>query len=195
VTESSVTTSPAVCYTVRNGWAWANLYVRHGSAKVGDQPRYWVELSINSDYGSFGFYWSHIGGDWRKFLAGIDMHYAMNKMMGSRFMVPLTGYEAAAEARKIVLDGRRHREFDKREASVLWEAIDLADKDADATVFLRSWDDGSEGLFYGHELYSGGWNKVNPQAEGFWQEVWPHFVLTLRAEVESQCPVSVEDGF
>jgi hypothetical protein len=174
----SATVHPADCYTIRNGWAWAHLFVRHGISQE-ERPRHWVNVACISDYGSFGYCWTHIGEDWRAFLCGLDMHYAMQKFMGERFRVPLTGDEAQAKARGLVIDGRRRQGWSKAVARELWEAALRAEPYDGCAAFLRDWDSESAGLFYSHELWDGRWDKVNPQAEGFWSEVWPHFTQAL----------------
>jgi len=189
--NTSVTTREATRYTVRNGWAWAHVFVDHGVAKAalsngGD--RHWVNVSIISDYGSFGYSWTHIGGDWREFLSGLDMHYAMNKMMGERFRVHLDGEEAAAHARTLVLDDRRQGSISKVDARDLWDGIDVADKDDGGRAFFRSWDSWSNGKPYEREYYMDRWDKVNPQAEGFWSEIWPLFAARI------QNPPKPDDG-
>lgn len=181
--SATVTTSTATRYTVRNGWAWAYIFVDHGiepAPNLTGRERRWVNVSVISDYGSFGFCWSHIGGDWREFLASLDMHYAMNKMLGPHFRVEMSGDEAARQARKIILDDRRARGgISREEARSLWDAVDLADQDNGARAFFRSWDSWADGKPYDREYYSDRWDKVNPQAEGFWLNIWPHFVAAI----------------
>jgi hypothetical protein len=176
--SASVTTSDATCYTVRNGWAWAHIFVRHG-VEQGERPRHWVHVATISDYGSFGYCWSHIGEDWRAFLSGLDMHYAMQKFMGEHFRVPLSGIDAQEKGRALVLQDRRDRGLDKADARTLYDAANEADTDDGCRAFLRDWDQRSYGLFYAREYWDGRWDTVNPQALGFWREVWPHFVAAL----------------
>ncbi|PZQ59254.1 MAG: hypothetical protein DI570_16470 [Phenylobacterium zucineum] len=178
----SVTEHPATCYTVRNGWAWAHIFVRHGTSKGelstgGD--RHWVHVSVLSDFGEFGYCWSHIGEDWRKFLANLDLHYAMNKMLGPRFRVPLGIEEADAKGRQLILQGRRENNLTTEDARKLWDGLKEAETDEGLDHFLRDWDRGSGGLWYAQQWWDYRWDKVNPQAEGFWEKVWPHFVAHL----------------
>lgn len=178
--SAAVRVHPAECYEVRNDWAWAYVFVRHGVGQMLDgSPRHWVHVSTISDYGSFGYCWTHIGDDWRKFLAGLDLHYAMNKMLGSRFRVPLDIHEAEARGRETILLSRRENSLDREDARKLWDGLIDADRHGGLDQFLRDWDRCSGGLWYAHEFWDHGWDKVNPQAEGFWQEIWPHFVAAL----------------
>lgn len=182
----SVKTSPSTRYTVRNGWAWAHLYVDHGVEKdsnlTGGERR-WVNVSVISDYGSFGFCWSHIGGDWRDFLASLDFDYAMKKMMGLRLWKPLEVHEAADKARSLVIERRRRDGLTLTDARALYDAIEGARGDAfNCQQFLAEWNTESEGLVSRHDLYDDKWEKYDPQAEGFWAEIWPHFVAALVAD-------------
>jgi len=189
---ASVVVAPAACYTVRNGWAWAHIFVRHGmGTNLDGSPRGWVHLSVISDYGSFGYCWTHIGAcPWREFLTGLDLHYAMNKMLGPRFKVPLSGIEAEEKARSLVIDGRRNG-ISKSDARELWDGIPAGDDFPEAGEFCRAWDSQSSGAFYRHELWDCEWQKVNPQATGFWSDVWPVFRSQLEAETASD---SRKDG-
>lgn len=181
--RAKVTTSPATCYTVRNGWAWAYIFVRHGTSH--DRPsgdaRHWVHVSVISDYGEFGYCWSHIGEDWRAFLSGLNFGYAMRKMLGARLDVPLDVDEAFEKAKAIVLRYRRGQSLDRKDARALFDAIEDSSGADDCRDFLRRWDDNSGGLFYRYELWDCRWDKPNPQAEGFWSEIWPHFCAALVA--------------
>lgn len=170
-----VTQSDATCYTVRNGFAWAHIFVRHGvgETNAGD-PRGWVNVSILSDYGSFGYCWSHIGGrPWQKFLREVGFDYAMQKMMGDRFKVPMDLHSAGNKVREIVIDGRRNGSMSKDDARALWDALDYCD---DQASFLRDLDEHSSGAMYRNELFYSNWEEANPQAVGFWREIWPHFL-------------------
>lgn len=180
--KASVTLRDAACYTVRNGWAWAHLFVRAGQTGQGDEVSGWVHLSVISDYGSFGFCWSHIGaGPWQQFLAGLDKHYAMNKMLGDRYRVPLSGVEAEERARERVIDLRRNG-GSREDARQLWEAIPDGADSGDAREFCRRWDCDSGGAFYRHELWDARWDKVNPQADGFWSDIWPLFIQAIHPD-------------
>ena len=180
----SVQAQAATCYTVRNDWAWAHIFVRHGTGVQTDgSPRGWVHVSVISDFGSFGYCWTHIGPDrWREFLAGLDLHYAMQKMLGERFRVPLAIHEAEAKGRQMILQYRREDSLDAEDARKLWDGLDAADRDGGLDGFLRDWDRQSDGRWYAHDWWDASWDKVNPQAEGFWREIWPHFIAGIQSE-------------
>lgn len=177
--------NPAACFDVHNGWAWAHIFIRDGSAGYGETLRNWVEISVVSDFGEFGFCWSHIGpSHWADFLGELDFDYAMKKMMGPRARVPLDLAEATAKARADILEHRRRTALTREDARALWDAIDLAaDLDGDARDFLRAWDDFSDGAMYRCEMFDGRWDKPNPQGVGFWTEIWPVFTAAIARKV------------
>lgn len=180
--SATVSTSPATCYTVRNGWAWAHIFVQHGMAQEERGPRYWVHVSILSDYGDFGYCWSHIGERWQAFLAGISFDYAMQKMMGPRFSEHLSLDDCKAKARELVLDRRRNDGLTKTEARELWDAVDDTDENYPVEAFLCEWDRASSGAMYRNDLWDGNWKQPAPAAVGFWSEIWPHFTAAITAE-------------
>lgn len=184
--QPSVVADPATCYTVRNGWAWAHVFVRHGVRQEADgRACSWAHVSVDSDYGPFGFCWAHMGPQpWHEFLAGLDFDYAMKKFMGARFQVPLTCDAAAAKARSLVLEARRNG-MSAEDARNLFDAVEEAEIAADdAGAFLREWDRHSGGVMYRHELYDANWTQPNPQAVGFWAEIWPHFIAAIKPAAE-----------
>lgn len=183
--KTSVARVSAACYVIHHGWAWAHIFIRDGAAGYNETLRNWVEVSVISDFGEFGFCWSHIGpGHWADFLVSLDFDYAMNKMMGARFRVPLDLAEATAKARADVLDQRRQTALTQSDARLLWDAIDpAAHLDGDARDFLRAWDGFSDGAMYRCEMFDGRWDKPNPQAVGFWAEIWPVFTAAIAPKI------------
>lgn len=183
----SVTVAPATCYTVRNGWAWAHLFVRHGVRQETDgRATSWAHVSVVSDYGSFGFCWTHMGPrTWHEFLAGLSFGYAMQKFMGAGFRVPMPPHDAANKARRLVLEARRNG-ISAEAARTLFDAVEAAETaDDEDGSFLRAWDRHSGGAMYRHELYDADWTQPSPQAIGFWAEIWPHFIAAIQPTAEA----------
>lgn len=172
---ADVSTSPAVCYVVRNGYAWARIFIRHGIGETGaGHPRGWVDVSVLSDFGSFGYCWSHIGSTpWNAFLGELDFEYAMRKMFGAAYDAPLSLDSACARAREIIIDRRRQDCMTKEDARSLWDAIEDC---CDQSTFLRDLDENSGGAMYRNDLWDSRWTEPNSQAVGFWSEIWPHFI-------------------
>jgi hypothetical protein len=176
-----VSDAAATCYTVRNGWSWAHIFVRNGTVQCVDgSPRNWVNLAVLSD---FGYCWSHIGGDsWQGFLASLSFDYAMRKMMGPRFDAPLSLRDSIRKVRELVVDYRRTGQMSKEDARELWDAADLC---GEGQSFLADLNRYSSGAMYRNELWDARWTEPSPEARGFWHEIWPHF---LAAALASQTP-------
>lgn len=175
----SCSVEAATCYVIHTGdGGWARIFTRDGTGKQGDgAPRYWVDLSIISDFGNYGYCWSHIGGDWRAFLRNLDFHYAMQKLAGEHFMTPLQIADAIRKARDLVLDGRRNG-MAKADARELWDALDTADFNSPHT-FLTDLDNASGGAMYRNEFWDSRWIEPSAAARGFWREIWPLFLEAL----------------
>lgn len=172
-----------ICYTVRNGFAWAYISVRSGVGQTGTgDPRGWVNVAALSDYGTFGYCWSHIGSEpWWKFLADLDFEYAMRKMLGARYDAPLDLEAACDKVKAMVLEHRREGSWSREDARALWDALPYCNE----TTFLADLDHHSDGAMSRHELWYCRWTQPSPQARGFWDDIWPHFIagITPAAEV------------
>lgn len=182
----------AACYLIRNGLPWAEIYVRHGMGKTGaGDPRGWVNVSVISDFGSFGYCWSHIGATpWHEFLATLDFDYAMNKFLSGKHRVSVDGHEAQRRAHAHVLRLRRERTLSKDQASALYHGATTADPDQGLSVFLSDWGRESGEPFHRFEMWSYDWKMESPAARGFWSDIWPLFVAEITAEAELRKPVT-----
>jgi hypothetical protein len=181
-----VGTDDATCFSVRNGWAWARIFVRSGEALCLDgSTRHWADISVISDYGSFGHHWSHMGEPWYEFIQGLDFGYAMQKFMGERFQVPMRIEDARAKVRRVVLEQRREGSMDADDARGLYDGANDCEE---AATFLEDLDRASSGAMYRHELWDWKWTEPNPQARGFWDEIWPHFTAAVRDSVTEAAP-------
>lgn len=188
-----ISNAPATCYTIRNGWSWAHIFMRHGMGETNDgHARGWVHVSVISDFGSFGYCWSHTGNTpGPKFLGELSFDYAMRKMFGQAYDVPLCVDDMAKKVREIVLDARRQGSMPKDDARSLWDALPYCE---DQATFLRDLDDHSGGAMYRHELYDDRWTEPNPQARGFWADIWPHFLEALGARAPASADTRPEGG-
>lgn len=174
----------ATCYRVINGFSWAEIYLRQGHEPATDQrtARYWVHMSVVSDYGNFGYCWSHIGANWREFLARLDFHYAMNKFMGPHFEEPMAFDDAVKQARALIADRRKQGAMSKEDARDLYDGLRTLDPDHPREAFLQQWDQASGGAMYRHEFWDNRWKSISPQAKAFWADIWPAFIAQLDAE-------------
>lgn len=168
----------AQCYSIRQHFYWAYIFVRHGAGETdAGNPRGWVHVSVLSDFGHFGYCWSHIGSrPWWRFLGEISFDYAMNKMLGRQFDVPLDIDAARDKLRAHVIDQRKTDCMSKKDARDLWDAAAICDS---GVRFLEDLDAYSNGAMYRHELWDMRWTQPNPQAVGFWKHIWPHFITAI----------------
>lgn len=171
---------PARQITIRDGFAWAHIFLREGVGECSDgSPRYWATIAVNSDYGSFGYTWSHMGEPTSAFVADLDFSYAMQKFLGDRFHVPMESEDCCDKVRAIVLERRRHDGMTKEDARSLWNETG-PDADFFGFDFLRELDERTGGAMYRNELWDSRWTEPCPQARGFWRDIWPHFVAHLQ---------------
>lgn len=168
-------------FSVRNRWEWATIVVR---PIIGG-----AEVLINSSFSTYGYCWGAMGEDWRYFLADLEFDYAMNKLAGRRFRVPLDRDEFVAkmegELDRYESDVREWRAMDakteKRLANAR-EALEDLDCDIHPHGLFSEWDRGAGGLPYELELYSVTLDKPCPQARGFWDNLWTPFAAQLMRE-------------
>jgi len=149
------------------------------------ETRYWCQLTCNTPFGVVGTYFGSMGAPAAKFLSGCNKDYILGRLWGLETEV-YDGDVAKANLVKWVLRERKSRELSHDSAKDLLQAIDCADFDNEH---------GFQSLVYGHapfyQVFSEGggsdYKVPNPQAEGFWQDLWPGFLaeLTQRAEVTS----------
>jgi len=175
-------------FSVRNGWEWGDIFVR--PSKDG------AEVVAHSSFGTFGYNWIAMGGDWREFLLSCSREYAMRKLAGHFYDAPLSHDEFVAAMRK---------ELDDYEESVI-DAWGILDPDQERRIKLCrdaldddwGWEDVPvEALFwhfnerasgapYALELYETRMTKINPQVVGFWETIWEPFGDYLAQAIEAR---------
>lgn len=174
-------------FSIRGGWEWASIFVR--PVKGG------AEVVAHSTFGTYGYTWDYMGGDWREFLTSCSREYAMRKLAGQHYEVRLDRDEFLAAMRA---------EVDDHEKNILesWSLID-ADQERqikscrDALDDEWAWDDVpleamfwhfnelASGAPYALEFYETRLTKINPQVAGFWETIWTPFAEHLRAHVSA----------
>ena len=170
------------CRTIRNGLYWAHIFVKSGFGTLNDgSPRHWANVAILSDFGTFGYCWSHMGKPWPEFCRELDFHYAMGKLAGRQFYEPLSIDECRDKSREIIIERRRSGCMAKDDARALWDALPDC---WEATTFLADLDRLSDGAMYREELWDARWEQPSSQARGFWNEIWPHYLDAL-ARIEA----------
>lgn len=170
-------------FTIRDGWEWGNIFVRPTAEGA--------EVVAHSTFGTYGYTWGAMGGDWREFLSSCSREYAMRKLAGQSYDVPLDRDEFIAAMRA---------EIDDYEKGALdsWGILD-AEQDRrikacrDALDDEWGWDDvpldalfwhfneHASGAPYAMELYETRLTKINPQVVGFWDTIWTPFAQAMSA--------------
>lgn len=191
-------------YSVRNRHEWATIVVRCWQDESGGELRHRGEILINSTFGSWANYWSAPGMPFKRFLLGLDFGYCMQKLMG-RDLQEHDGDATLKALRRSVLEARRNRRLDKSAAAWVWQEIEDRSSSLADTVesFVsacgdiqrdagESWNRRQVGNHADEigDLFAEPWymteTRDNPQAVGFWRELWPEFIATLRAEVAAE---------
>ena len=175
-------------FSVRNGWEWGNIFVR--PLKDG------AEVVAHSSFGTFGHNWIAMGGDWREFLLSCSREYAMRKLAGRSYDVPLSCAEFIATMRE---------KLDDYEKSVI-DAWGILDPDQERRIKLCrdafdydwGWEDVPEQALFWHfneqaggapytlEFYEARMTKINPQVVGFWEMIWEPFADYLAQAIEAR---------
>jgi hypothetical protein len=187
MTTASVTELPGehvTLFTIREGWEWGNIFVRPVAGGA--------EVVAHSTFGTYGHTWVAMGGDWREFLSSCSREYAMRKLAGQSYDVPLDRDEFAAAMRS---------EVDDYEKGVL-DSWGILDPDQERRIkFCRdalddewAWEDVPQQALFWHfnqracgapyamELYETRLTKINPQVAGFWETIWTPFMGALLAQ-------------
>lgn len=194
-----VTKSMRECYEVREDQRygeWANITLacwenpRHPD--YGRTSMYYCgEITIQSSFGTWGNIWTACGVPFKKFLIGVEFDYVFTKFMGAK-LHRFDGEASLQEARKWITGGRRDHRLSKQEAREAWDALDDAcwmGVHSNHEFGSAMMDVASE-LGPKHPLHDNfadpcGWpsnTHYDAQALGFWRQLWPLFVETLKAE-------------
>lgn len=168
-------------FSVWENGEWGSFFLRSGILERDDQePQYWCELTCRTAFGCVGHFWGHMGRPADKFLTEVSKDYVLKKLWGADSTV-FCGSEAWAYARRLILDDRRHGDLSQEQARDRWDDLEHEDwgNEADFISFVHRCD-----WIYLHLVEGGGGTigKVpNPQAEGFWNDLWPGFIRQLNA--------------
>lgn len=159
---------------------WGNICVEFGESSA--------ILMINSDYGSYAYNWFATGNNPKKFLCGLDMEYAMNKLTEGNLYEPDES-KYADEVKKKIIDKRRDGYITKEVAREAWD---------DMMEILSEYSHSGDILY--HELMSAKHSgkvfidfeeypsatRVKPKHQHFWNEIWMPFIEELKMEMENE---------
>lgn len=174
-----VTRHQAQCYHVSNGYDGAAIFLRHWPRDDGGSSGY---ISVVGSFGEFGHYFGNCGGDFRAFLCGCHHGYLTTKFFGVEARV----FDCDATVivlKRLVCDRRRKGRFDTETAREMWNAVKDADGSNTSDVFFTRIQDAWGSYFWDAEVYSMGETVMNPQAKGFFEDIWPGFVAELQSEL------------
>lgn len=178
-----------VLFRVRAGWDWASIFVRPTDEGA--------EVVAHSSFGTYGYTWINMGsGGWRQFLLSCSREYAMRKLAGNAYDVPLDREEFVAAMREAVTE---------YEAGVI-DAWGIADADQEGRITSCrgaldddwGWEDvppdalfwhfneTASGAPYAMELYETRLTKINPQVIGFWETLWMPFCDHLASAMSAE---------
>lgn len=168
-------------YNIRRNGEWGTFYVRQG---VGDQGKHWCELTCNTSFGVVGHYWSHMGCPAGEFLADVSKGYLLVKLWGMNSTV-FDPDKAIADAKRALFESRRSGELTEDEARDVYDELNAGSGDEHGWHLLVDRCD----WLYRRMIDGAGYGKVpNPQAEGFYRELWPAFIAELTATTQAQAP-------
>lgn len=167
----------AECYHVSNGCDGASIFLRYWPRDDGGASGY---ISIVGSFGSFGHYFGNTGTDFKSFLCSCDKYYLTNKFFGLQAKV-FDCDKTVETLKRFVISRRRNGGLDSEKARDMFDAIKDADGNNSEEAFFMQL---SENMpkFYEWEIYSHVERIMNPQAEGFFKDLWPGFVAELQSE-------------
>jgi hypothetical protein len=142
-----------------------------------------------TSHGDFSYIWSHHGcASLKAFLSKLDYDYFMGKChpkRGRRFDKELT----VKRMRERILEYRKQQHISLQEAryarSAMIELDRLADSHTHEQVFFHMAYD-NEDIHRAMDDFDGlAVNVRDPQCEGFWDKLWPHFIDKITPPKES----------
>lgn len=170
------------CIRLNINGEWGSFHLREGVSGEGERQNHWCELTCNTSFGTVGYYWGSMGRPAARFLAKIDRGYALNKLWGADAHV-FDADVAMAQARAVILSKRKAGDLSSEQARDRWD--DLADHRPTDEFEFREMVYTTDWLYAylcdGHGPIG---QVANPQAIGFWEELWPAFIAELVASTE-----------
>jgi hypothetical protein len=169
----------AEAYHVSNGYDGACIFLRHGPRDDGGS---WGYISIVGSFGEFGYYFGNCAHDFKSFLAGCDHGYLTNKFFGTEARV-FDCQKTVIELKRFIIERRRSSRVSKEIAREMFDSVKEADGHNSEEAFWISVSDMPR--FYDWEIYDKGVRLTNPQAVGFFGDIWPGFVAEIQSETQA----------
>lgn len=181
---------PCECFQVAADGEHATVFLREWPADA--VGRYCGgQLVVHSTFGTFGHTWVSCAGPFKQFLLGLSFDSLMGKCFGERARV----YDGEATFNTVARDilmARKAKELSAEEAAELWadwhyhrETIEGAEDGFYLTMDSLQGVDGDSRNSVLSEPGVAVCQKDDPQAAGFWAELWPLICEVLRPAVSS----------
>jgi hypothetical protein len=152
-------------YQVRNRSEWMRAWITDDGC-----------LSILSDYGNYGHWWTSTGCEFRAFLCGLDAQYLGNKLADGRR--EYRADQTLTSVKNMIIHARRDGEMTAKQARREWSRL-AQHGDLGTEFEFVAWYDRSK-LENRAEASTRG---IPQQLEAFIERLWPAFIEQLRAEL------------
>lgn len=166
---------------------WSRDVVGHPS-----EQRYGGEILVHSSFGVFCHQWSNCGLPFKAFLLEIEFESFMSKCLGNDFL-QFDGRASVDRVKKAILETRHAEGLSAEEARELWDDVSFASDTAEGSepAFYVALEDicSEENIGSTSEFVV---RKPSSQAQSFWNELWPHFLAMLEAELKSTTETAVQ---
>lgn len=169
-------------YAVRNGYDAATICVQEWEPReTANGTLYGGVILAHSSFGSYCNAWSACGVPFKHFLLGCEFDYFMSKCLG-RDAKEYDGERTLRGVKARIIEVRREGGFSPAQAREAWDCLAHYEIE-DSEYCLREATNHHEiGEALGSEWYEFIRMRPTVQSEGFWRDIWPHFVTALKAE-------------
>jgi hypothetical protein len=166
----------AEVYELRNGFEWGHIAI----IQTGPES---VDVVINSDYGSYAYFWTHCGKDPKKFLCKIDMHYAMNKFTNGKMYEPDPD-KYSDQIKRTIINLRRDGDLNEQDARDAWdELLEIVEEYHKGDILFHKlvYSDWFEKVFKDYDGLPNA-KRIKSEVSGFWEKIWIPFIDELKNE-------------
>lgn len=133
-------------------------------------------FSAVSDHGSYGYLWTHPGGEFRKFLTQLELDYVYGKLAHTHQVFDLQA--SLKSAREAILSRRKDNSIGAAQARTEWNELE----DVTGEYEFNNWQQYSS-LDDTHEFYM---QRKESQCWGFCQKLFTRFQQVLREELKKE---------
>lgn len=165
-------------YKLRGNHTWGDFVLED----LGDGKG---QILINSDYGTWAYYWGAMGAGKgiREFLIGCDVHYLMGKFGGSKDW--FDGEASRQNFKNYLEESFKNEEINKEDYDELMEEIENSDFNSSESVYWQMSDKMTEHFQEPFDLFV---NDHEPGLTNFMKVIWPEFIRIIKEEITSAVP-------